>query len=185
MKSVYFGDTVYNEVLDLDHDTGDYFYVTVIKEDNTVEEIANAVTGCDDIIIREFDDLTGEVISITHYSNYTQFECAALRKHFLIGVDHPNEDDEEPIYTDVVEISLKREITYSYYISQRKTLSTSSNTEFTFQDSRITSRTGQMFVNSSISGIDPIGFDIREGYATITYPPCKEALDLTCTIFSR
>lgn len=185
MKKVFFGNAVYDEALDLDHDTGDYFYTTLIKGNNTVEQIANAVTGCDDIIVREYDDVTEELLGVEHYSNYIRFKSATLQKDFLIGVEFPDEEEEQPIYADVVEIVLGRDITYAYYISQTKTLSTSMNTEFTFQDDRIVAHSGNMFVNSSIPGFDPIGFDIRDGYAAITYPPFEEAVDLTCMIFSR
>ena len=185
MKTIKFNNITYEEVLDFDSEKGDCFYATLIKGQNTVEGIANNVEGCEDIVVTEYND-NNEVISIKHYSNYTYFEGATLRKDFIIGVVDPDEEGAgDPIYADVVEIVLKRSTDFSYYLSQTKTLSTQYDTEFTFIDNRISPKSGQIFVQSSIVGLEPESFEIREGYATVIYPIYEAAIDMTCTIYSK
>ena len=95
MKTIQFNEQAYTLAPNGDWVSGETFYCTIIKGENSVEDISSAVADCDDIVVTETEN--EEVISIKHYEGFTEFEAAALYKDWIIGNDKT---------ADVVEVRL-------------------------------------------------------------------------------
>lgn len=95
MKTIQFNNASYTLAPNGDWVSGETFYCTIIKGDNTVESISDSVADCADIVVTETEN--EEVTSIKHYEGFTEFEAAALYKDWIIGNDQT---------TDVVEVRL-------------------------------------------------------------------------------
>lgn len=102
MKTIQFNEATY-AIPDVDPwIANDTFMANIIKNNHSVEEIAAAITDCDDIVVTQYDG--EEITDVEHFEGYTEFVRAVYMKDFIIGYDP---DTEQDILADVVEISLR------------------------------------------------------------------------------
>ena len=95
MRTIQFNEETYSITRNGDWVSGETFYANIIKGENSVEDIAQNVSGCNDIVVTETEN--EEVVDIRHYEGFTEFEAASLYKDWILSNDQT---------ADVVEVRL-------------------------------------------------------------------------------